>query len=52
MLPATSDINRCPELKPTYDAYNALVTSADPTWRANHVIVTHYKDGDANIGMH
>ena len=52
VLPATSDINRCSELKPTYDAYNALVTSADPTWRANHVIVTHYKDGDANIGMH
>ncbi len=52
VLPATSDINRCPELKPTYDAYNALVTSADPTWKANHVIVTHYKDAEAMIGMH
>ena len=52
VLPATSDINQCPELKPTYDAYNALVTEVEPAWKSNHLIVTHYKNGEANIGQH
>ena len=51
VLPATSDVQNCPELAPVVEKYNALLeASRFPS--ANHFIVTHYANGDHSIGMH
>jgi len=56
VLPATSDIDNCHELKLVIDCYNATLAARAPAqhaqWKANHAIVTHYRNGEANIGMH
>ena len=51
VLPATSDVARAPELVPVVEKYNTWASErGNPT--ANHFIVTHYVDGEHNIGMH
>ena len=51
VLPATADVADCPELSPAVERYNLWSTALGfPS--ANHFIVTHYVDGEHNIGMH
>ena len=51
ILPATSDVAKCPELQPVWDKYDEWTDSLNAP-RANHAIVTHYKDGNHSIGWH
>ena len=51
VLPATADVERAPELAAVVKKYNELV-EADGFPAANHVIMTHYIDGEHSIGMH
>jgi len=51
VLPATSDVARAPELVPVVEQYNAWAAALGKP-AANHFIVTHYVDGEHNIGMH
>ena len=51
VLPATSDVERAPEMATVVKAYNKLA-EADSFPIANHFILTHYVDGQHNIGMH
>jgi len=51
VLPATCDVARATELIPIVNRYNAWSAAAGYS-PANHFIVTHYVDGEHNIGMH
>ena len=51
VLPATADVERTPELALVVEKYNELA-EADGFPAANHIIMTHYVDGEHNIGMH
>ena len=51
VLPATCDVERVPELSEVVERYNTWATG-DGHPVANHFIVTHYVDGEHNIGMH
>ena len=51
VLPATSNVERAPEMAAVTKKYNAWVVKAGYP-AANHFILTHYVDGEHNIGMH
>ena len=51
VLPATSNVERAPEMAAVTKKYNAWVEKAGYP-AANHFILTHYVDGEHNIGMH
>ena len=51
VLPATSNVAKCDELVPVVEKYNSWAKSSGYDV-ANHFIVTHYVDGEHNIGMH
>ena len=51
VLPATADVERAPELARVVKVYNELA-AADGFPAANHIIMTHYVDGQHSIGMH
>ena len=51
VLPATSNVERCAEVLPLADRYDAWVTALGIPC-ANHYIVTRYVDGQHNIGFH
>tara|TARA_B100001173_G_scaffold311553_1_gene329168 strand:+ start:1504 stop:2310 length:807 start_codon:yes stop_codon:yes gene_type:complete len=51
VLPATADVETAPELAVVTKRYNELM-EADGYPVANHFIMTHYVDGEHNIGMH
>lgn len=51
VLPATADVAKCAEVEPIADAYDAFADKIGAQ-RANHYIITKYKDGDHNIGFH
>ena len=51
VLPATSDVERAPEMAKVVEEYNKwVVDQGFPA--ANHFILTHYVDGKHSIGMH
>ena len=51
VLPATSNVESAPEMAAVTKKYNAWVEKVGyPV--ANHFILTHYADGEHNIGMH
>jgi len=51
ILPATADVELCPEVEPIADAYDDWAEMRG-VQRANHYIVTKYKDGSDDIGFH
>eukprot|EP00964_Phaeocystis_antarctica_P116594 scaffold80532_cov64-Phaeocystis_antarctica.AAC.2 len=51
VLPATSNVERCAEVLPLADRYDAWATALGIPC-ANHYIVTRYVDGQHNIGFH
>ena len=51
ILPATADVALCPEAEPIADAYDEWAEKRG-VQRANHYIVTKYKDGSDDIGFH
>ena len=51
VLPATSNVESAPEMAAVTKKYNAWVEKAGYP-AANHFILTHYVDGEHNIGMH
>ena len=51
ILPATSDVDACPEMAPIANMYDDWVQRAGYPC-ANHYIVTKYANGDDNIGFH
>ena len=51
VLPATIGVERCPEVTPIVDAYDEWAASLGYP-RANHYIVTQYRDGQHSIGFH
>ena len=51
VLPATADVAKCAEVEPIADAYDAFADKIGAQ-RANHFIITKYKDGEHNIGFH
>ena len=51
VLPATSNVEACPELASVVGRYNDWCTGFGYE-RANHFIVTHYVDGAHSIGDH
>jgi hypothetical protein len=51
ILPATADVAKCAEVEPIADAYDAFADKIGAQ-RANHYIITKYKDGEHNIGFH
>ena len=51
VLPATSNVVRAPDLAAVVQKYNSWAARAGFS-EANHFIVTHYVDGEHNIGMH
>ena len=51
VLPATSNVERAPEMAAVTKKYNAWVEKAGYP-AANHFILTHYVDGEHSIGMH
>lgn len=53
VLPATVEVDKCAEVKPVADRYDAWTKSLDISMPcANHYIVTKYADGQHNIGFH
>ena len=51
MLPATADVEKCKEVAPIANAYDKWADESGAQ-RADHYIVTKYKDGEENIGWH
>lgn len=51
VLPATADVEDCPEVLPIADKYDKFATE-NGSPKANHYIVTKYKNGQDNIGFH
>ena len=51
VLPATSSVERCAEVLPLADRYDAWATALGFPC-ANHYIATRYVDGQHNIGFH
>jgi len=51
VLPATADVNKCPEVLPLADRYDSWIEELGFA-HANHYICTRYVDGDHNIGFH
>ena len=51
VLPATSNVEDCPELAPIVSKYNTFCSGLGFP-RANHFIATHYIDGQHSIGDH
>ena len=51
VLPATCDVAKCAKLQSVWDKYDAW-TDGLRAPRANHAIVTHYKDGEHSIGLY
>jgi hypothetical protein len=51
VLPATCDVKRVPELAGVVERYNTWATDRGYP-AANHIIATHYVDGEHHIGMH
>ena len=51
ILPATADVARCAEVLPIADKYDEWAAGVGAL-KANHYIVTKYKDGEHSIGFH
>jgi hypothetical protein len=51
VLPATASVDKCKEVQPIWKKYDEWCTMNDYP-ESNHAIITHYIDGNHNIGRH